>query len=169
MNIQTVYIVPAMTDLAGQCRIVARAGEVDCARDDYRANPDAWKEIGLMNSRGKLVCLTAAPAVVDEMKSCEPLMAGLVFEFDHADLADELSDDGCYTSSGQPVKCPACGSTNIVATVEAVVDLYQAHGPTAEASYACADCSAPLAYWAYGSFDIGYQADLAKERAQVAA
>jgi hypothetical protein len=77
----TVYIVPAMTDQAGQCRIVAREGEVDSARDDYRRNPDTWQEIGIMNSRGKLVCIEAANLdIVDELKASEPLMAGLVFE-----------------------------------------------------------------------------------------
>jgi hypothetical protein len=77
----TVYIVPAMTDQAGQCRIVSREGEVASARDDYLQNPNAWKEIGLMNSRGQLVCIEADNLdVVDELKACEPLMAGLVFE-----------------------------------------------------------------------------------------
>ncbi len=77
----SVYIVPAMTDQAGQCRIVAREGKVSSARDDYRRNPDAWHEIGLMNSRGMLVCLSADNlAVVEELKACEPLMAGLEFE-----------------------------------------------------------------------------------------
>ncbi len=76
----TVYIVPAMTDQAGQCRIVSREGEVASARDDYRHNPDAYKEIGIMNSRGKLVCIVADNLdVVDELKACEPLMAGMVF------------------------------------------------------------------------------------------
>lgn len=79
----SVYIVPAMTDQAGQCRIVAREGSVHSARDDYRRDPAAWKEIGIMNSRGRLVCLSADNlAIVDELKSCEPLMAGMQFEVD---------------------------------------------------------------------------------------
>lgn len=79
----SVYIVPAMTDQAGQCRIVAREGRVRSARDDYRRDPAAWKEIGIMNSRGRLVCLSADNlAIVDELKSCEPLMAGMQFEVD---------------------------------------------------------------------------------------
>ncbi len=74
----SVYIVPAMTDQAGQCRIVSREGRVASARDDYRRNPAAWQEIGFMNSRGKLVCINAEnPALVEELKACEPLMAGL--------------------------------------------------------------------------------------------
>lgn len=79
----SVYIVPALTDQAGQCRIVSRDGKVTSARDDYRRNPSAWHEIGLMNSRGNLVCISADNlAIVDELKSCEPLMAGLQFEVD---------------------------------------------------------------------------------------
>lgn len=81
----SVYIVPAMTAQAGQCRIVARNGAVSSARDDYRRNPNAWSEIGLMNSRGHLVCIQADNlAVVDELKSCEPLAAGLQFKVDDA-------------------------------------------------------------------------------------
>jgi hypothetical protein len=68
-----------MTDQAGQCRIVSRQGEVDSAGDDYRRNPDAYREIGIMNSRGELVCIEADNLdVVDELKACEPLMAGMV-------------------------------------------------------------------------------------------
>jgi hypothetical protein len=79
----SVFIVPALTDMAGQCRIVARSGEVSSARDDYRANPQAWREIGLMNSHGRLVCLDADNLVViDELKACEPLAAGLQLKVD---------------------------------------------------------------------------------------
>lgn len=77
----SVYIVPTLDDQGGQCRIVARNGAVKSARDDYRQNPDAWQEIGLMNSRGKLVCVSDDnPAIVEELQACEPLMAGLQFE-----------------------------------------------------------------------------------------
>ena len=48
----TAYIVPALTNQAGQCRIVARAGVPASAREDYRAHPDTWQEVGLMNSPG---------------------------------------------------------------------------------------------------------------------
>lgn len=81
----TVFIVPATTDQAGQCRIVAREGKVSSARDDYRKAPSAWKEIGLMNSSGHLVCLDADNLdIVDELKSCEPLRAGLQFQVEDA-------------------------------------------------------------------------------------
>lgn len=76
---RTIYIVPAFSDQAGQCRIVARDCEVQNARDSYQREPDQWVEIGLMNSLGKLVCLTASDAVYNAMRECEPLMAGLVF------------------------------------------------------------------------------------------
>jgi hypothetical protein len=82
----SVFIVPALTDMASQCRIVARPGSVSSARDDYRANPKAWREIGLTNSRGRLVCIDADNLVViDELKACEPLAAGLQFEVDESE------------------------------------------------------------------------------------
>lgn len=78
----TVYIVPAVTDQGGQCRIVSRPSKVRNARDDYRHNPSVWGEIGLMNSRGMLVCIVGDVSIMDELKSCEPLMAGMEFEID---------------------------------------------------------------------------------------
>ncbi|CDQ10682.1 conserved hypothetical protein [Acidithiobacillus ferrivorans] len=79
---QTVYIVPASTDQAGQCRIVAAKGTFDSPRDSYQAHPELWKEIGIMNSAGKIVCLQATPQMTDSMKDCEPLIAGSYFQFD---------------------------------------------------------------------------------------
>jgi hypothetical protein len=75
----TYYIVPAMTEIAGQCRIVAFPDAVDNARDAYRRNPDVWKDAGVMNSRGSLVALDAPTHVIHEFRSCEPLAAGLTF------------------------------------------------------------------------------------------
>lgn len=85
---QTLYIVPAFSDVAGQCRIVACDSDhkVKSARDSYRKNPEAWKEVGLMSSRGTLRCITAEPEIVSELKDCEPLMAGMVFEFNLPEL-----------------------------------------------------------------------------------
>ena len=77
----TALIVPALTDMAGQCRIVARPGPVKAALADYRANPDAWKEVGLMNSRGKLVCCEPLGNLAEELKDCEPLAGGMVLSF----------------------------------------------------------------------------------------
>lgn len=76
---RTLYIVPAQTDQAGQCRIVAAEGKVMSPRFSYRQFPERWSEVGLMNSQGKLVCLDAPKAVWDELKECEPLMAGTQF------------------------------------------------------------------------------------------
>lgn len=73
---KTYLIVPAWSDQAGQCRIVARDGEFVGALHHYRGHPSAWQEVGLMNSHGQLVCLEAPASVVQEFKDCEPLMAG---------------------------------------------------------------------------------------------
>ncbi|WP_198924165.1 hypothetical protein [Acidithiobacillus caldus] len=52
----TFYIVPAITDQAGQ-----------------------WRDVGIMSSQGTLVCLDASPAAGAAFRESEPLMAGLVF------------------------------------------------------------------------------------------
>lgn len=88
----TLFIVPAVTDQAGQCRIVGFPGKDYPGKNaihSYRENPNLWKEVGLMNSRGELVCLEpeyGACGGWDELKACEPLMAGMEFE---VILADE--------------------------------------------------------------------------------
>jgi len=75
------YIVPALTDQAGQCRIVTRRvdNKIDAA-DSYRASPELWAEAGLMSSSGKLVCLNDAHAFT-AMAESEPLSAGVQFNF----------------------------------------------------------------------------------------
>jgi hypothetical protein len=78
--VPTVYIVPALTDMAGQCRIYEHPQKVRCPRDHYRERPDEWLEAGIMNSRGSLVC-AARTEIWEELKACEPLAAGLVFHF----------------------------------------------------------------------------------------
>ena len=78
----TVYIVPALTNQAGQCRIVAAKGAFEAPRDSYKTHPELWKEIGIMNSAGRIVCLQAGPQTTAEMKACEPLIAGSYFSFD---------------------------------------------------------------------------------------
>lgn len=79
----TVYIVPAWSDQAGQCRIASRPGKVENARDDYRNNPDAWKDIGIMNSQGRLVCIDSSNKnVYRELMECSPLAAGLTLFVD---------------------------------------------------------------------------------------
>jgi hypothetical protein len=76
------YIVPAWSDQAGQCRIVSR--ETDFSIDVYKSyneSPQIWKEAGLMNSQGKLVCIDATPEQAEDIKSCEPLMAGTSYSY----------------------------------------------------------------------------------------
>jgi hypothetical protein len=73
---KTYLIVPAWSDQAGQCRIVVRNGLPADALADYRATPDYWIDVGLMNSRGELVYLDAPKSVVQEFRDCA-LMAGL--------------------------------------------------------------------------------------------
>lgn len=77
-----IYIVPATTNQAGQCRICATAA---CrpglpAHVHYRAHPREWREVGLMNSQGRLVCFEGTPEQRAELIACQPLTAGLVFE-----------------------------------------------------------------------------------------
>lgn len=76
-------IVPAWSDQAGQCRIVARqyVGEPYSHLEHYRAFPNLWRDAGRMSSRGKLVCLSDAKHFAD-MRSCEPLAAGTIFTYE---------------------------------------------------------------------------------------
>lgn len=79
---KTVLIVPAVTDQAGQCRIVASEGNYRDALRSYRANPEKWSEVGLMNSQGRVVCLSEELqkfGLLTEMRDCEPLMASTQF------------------------------------------------------------------------------------------
>lgn len=84
MMIEQYLIVPAVTDSAGQCRIVRRPHEImhpdplDC----YRRYPEQWADAGFINSRGKLVALDAEPEVVQVFRDSEPLYSGLCFGFD---------------------------------------------------------------------------------------
>jgi len=81
---KTVYIVPAWSDQAGQCRIVATVTAQKLANvpRDYDHYPDKWREVGIMNSQGKLVCYDGKTEELAEIRSCEPLAAGMVFEFE---------------------------------------------------------------------------------------
>lgn len=80
----TYLIVPAWSDQAGQCRIVRRDTDapVRQAMLSYREAPDLWKEAGLMNSRGTVVCLDAPVEHRNDIRSCEPLMAGTSFGYE---------------------------------------------------------------------------------------
>lgn len=86
----TIFIVPTPT-AAGLCRIVVREGSVASAQDDYRRNPSAWKEVGSMNSQGRLINIDAdRDDIIDELRFCEPLYAGLQFE-----VEDEIQALAC--------------------------------------------------------------------------
>lgn len=76
-------IVPALTDLASQCRIVRRSHEIlhPDPLDHYERYPQQWTDVGFTNSRGKLVALRAGPDVVQDFRDSEPLCAGSCFTF----------------------------------------------------------------------------------------
>lgn len=77
----TLLIVPAETDIAGQCRIVSHPDHIKGPLAHYRAAPEEWYEAGLMASNGKLRCLEGPLSWWNEIRECEPLMAGLTFYF----------------------------------------------------------------------------------------
>lgn len=73
-------IVPALTEQAGQCRIVNRPGPAPRGRSalmHYRGYPAQWREVGLMSSTGLLRCLEAPEHVREQFLEAQPLMAGL--------------------------------------------------------------------------------------------
>ena len=79
----TIYIKPALTPQAGQCRIYALDGPlVRSARDHYRTFPDLWREVGIMSSRGKLVCFQGTPRQRQDLTDDQPLMAGLTYTYE---------------------------------------------------------------------------------------
>lgn len=90
----TYYIVPALTDQAGQCRIVSREGSTGDVPNNYRHHPDKWQEAGLMNSQGRLVCLEGTARAVAEFRDCEPLAAGLVITVDNPSWDDLTEAQG---------------------------------------------------------------------------
>lgn len=75
----TYFIKPALTELAGQCRIYRHPGTIQNATAHYNLLPQDWTLVGLMNSQGKLVCLTAPKEVWQKMRECEPMMASMCF------------------------------------------------------------------------------------------
>lgn len=78
----TLYIAPAMTDQAGQCRIYACAGYHPMkVREHFAKYPGQWKEVGLMNSRGQLVCFEGTEQQRQDLTDDQPLMAGLAYTY----------------------------------------------------------------------------------------
>ena len=78
--IEIIYIAPsAGEEHAAQARIYSAC--FDCrppasVRDHFRANPGEWKEVGLMNFDGKLVCFDGTAEQRQELLDSQPLMAG---------------------------------------------------------------------------------------------
>ena len=77
-----IYIVPAWSDQAGQCRIVRHEGNPKDIRASYRLHPKEWREVGLMNSRGKLVCFEGTNEQRRDLLESQPLMAGIAFTYE---------------------------------------------------------------------------------------
>lgn len=82
----TLFILPALTNIAGRCRILAAQGRIDAPHSSYKNYPQLWREVGLMNFEGKVVCLEAGPQTWQEIKDCEPLMAGAFFHVEDRNL-----------------------------------------------------------------------------------
>ena len=77
-----ILIVPGVTEDATQCRVYATEDDgairrSESALDAYRRDPDAWFEVGIMNSQGKLACFSGPSEVRQQLRDCEPLMGGL--------------------------------------------------------------------------------------------
>ncbi len=90
----TVLIVPAFSDQAGQCRIVAAEGKHSDALASYRRDGSMWKKVGAMNSQGRVVALSKDlqdAGLLAEMQESEPMMAGTQFFVTQKD-ADEQSE-----------------------------------------------------------------------------
>ena len=77
----TINIAPAFSDQAGQCRIYRHDGNPDDARASYRFQPDEWREVGVMNSRGKLVCFEGTNEQHQDLVNTQPLIARLCFSY----------------------------------------------------------------------------------------
>lgn len=87
MGTIVIYIAPALTDQAGQCRIYRARfdGSVnaDGIKTHYRNHPDRYTEVGLMNSRGGLVCFEGTEEQFADLLNSQPLAAGLVFRYEN--------------------------------------------------------------------------------------
>ena len=89
MRTRTYLVVPAVTDVAGQCRIVVHLNwkryespndqEWESPLAHYREHPEEWRDVGLMNAQGSVRCLDAPADVLQDMRECEPLCAGMYF------------------------------------------------------------------------------------------
>ena len=79
------YIVPGDV----QCRVVYGKGDLSInsnlsPRDSYNKHPECWKEVGVMNHTGKLVCFEGHhPNVYRLLVAQQPLMGGSSFMFNN--------------------------------------------------------------------------------------
>lgn len=79
----TIYIAPAFSDQAGQCRIYATDQTIkNSVRNHYLDYPGQWREVGVMNSRGKLVCFDGTDEQRQELIADQPLMAGIHYTYE---------------------------------------------------------------------------------------
>jgi len=89
-------IVPAESDVAGQCRIVCRHHSIkhETPLTHYRQYPEQWSDVGLMASNGTVRCLDAPSSVWQAFWDCEPLMASVCisesFRVDDAELVRKV-------------------------------------------------------------------------------
>lgn len=105
----SVYIAPANHDITGFCNIYLKLSDasIGSARDDYRMNPFAWKEVGRMNSHGQVVCLDRALVGEDiyrDIMDCQPLMAGLQFTADTEAPQTALAPPGVAGTNLAPLR-----------------------------------------------------------------
>ena len=84
----TYLIVPGETPFSGdpnpaQARIYAREHGEHLAPGlrEYRDCPEQWKEAGLINSKGELVCLDAPAEIYADMRDQQPLMASTSYTY----------------------------------------------------------------------------------------
>lgn len=61
---------------------------------------------------------------------------------------NEYFDSENYYPDGCPKKCKYCGCEDITSRVEAIDG-----GHVSESSLSCWECSKPVGYWAYGSYE----------------
>lgn len=80
-----IYIAPSSGETHHpQARIYAHSGPwptVMSVGEHYKRFPNAWREVGLMNYQGMLVCFEGPDVQRQELLASQPLMAGTAFLF----------------------------------------------------------------------------------------
>ncbi len=85
--IEIIYIAPSAGEEthAAQARIYSACFDRRApasVRDHFRASPGEWKEVGLMNFEGKLVCFEGTDEQRQELLDSQPLMAGAYLTYE---------------------------------------------------------------------------------------